>query len=153
MIARAIQRNVHVSPRKAVLCCRLIKDKPIEEALKILENQPQKTAKYLLKLLLSAAANAVNNHAMSGDKLYVFSSRANTGRVLKRTMPRAKGRSDLIRKRCSHLEIYLSDDKKEREKMNKYLLKPRAHQHKYKSAEKAKSVEIKPKLIQRKNKE
>ncbi|AEW45933.1 50S ribosomal protein L22 [Mycoplasma haemocanis str. Illinois] len=147
MIARAIQRNVHVSSKKAVLCCRLIRNKSYMEAIRILDNQPQKTAKFLKKLLMSAAANAVNNHAMSGDKLYVFSSSANQGRTLKRTIPRAKGRADLIRKRFSHLEICLSDDKDERKKLNVYLLKPRAHQHKYKPKLVDRSVEIKPKSI------
>ncbi|CBY93465.1 ribosomal protein L22 [Mycoplasma haemofelis str. Langford 1] len=150
MIARAIQRNVHVSSKKAILCCRLIRNKSYMEALRILDNQPQKTAKYLKKLLMSAAANAVNNHAMSGDRLYVFSSSANQGRTLKRTIPRAKGRADLIRKRFSHLEICLSDDKDERKKLNAYLLRPRAHQHKYKPKLADRSVEIKPKSIMQK---
>lgn len=154
MIARAIQRNVHVSPKKATLCCRLIRNKPMEVALRILDNQPQKTAKYLKKLLLSAAANAVNNHAMMGNKLYVFSSVANKGRTLKRTLTRAKGRADLIRKRFSHLEVCVSDDPKEREKMNSYILKPIAHRKKYLKPENSdKSLEVMPKVIAKKKRE
>ncbi|GCE63972.1 50S ribosomal protein L22 [Candidatus Mycoplasma haematohominis] len=154
MLAKAIQRNVHVSSKKANLCCRLIRNKSVEQALKILENQPHKTAKYLSKLLIAACANAVHNHAMSGRDLYVFSSIANQGRTLKRTMPRARGRADLMRKRFSHLEVWVSDDPQEKEKRNAIFLKPRAHQSKYrKSLDKNTSIEIMPKLIAKKQRE
>lgn len=152
MIARAIQRNVNVSARKANLCCRLIRNRPFVQALRILDNQPNKSAKFLRKLLLSAASNAVNNHAMSGSKLYVFSSVANQGVTLKRTLTRAKGRADLLRKRFSHLEVCLSDDLQERQKLNKILLKPRAHRQK-KSEISKEDREIKPKIISKKQKE
>lgn len=154
MLARAIQRNVHVSPKKANLCCRLIRNKPVNEALKILEHQPHKTAKYLLKLLTAACANAVNNHSMSGRNLYVYESLAQQGRILKRTMIRARGRADLMRKRFSHLEIWVSDDAEERQKRNKIFLKPRAHQWKCRGKiTDAGPMEIVPKLINRKNRE
>lgn len=149
-----MQRNVHVSPKKANLCCRLIRNKPVNEALKILEHQPHKTAKYLLKLLTSACANAVNNHAMAGRDLYVYESIAQQGRILKRTMVRARGRADLMRKRFSHLEVWVSDDPLERKKRNVVLLKPRAHQWKYRGSLMDKgSVEIVPKLINKKHRE
>lgn len=154
MLAKAVQRNIHVSSKKANLCCRLIRNKPVEQAIKILENQPNKTAKYLSKLLISACANAVNNHAMSGRNLYVFNSVANQGKTLKRTMPRARGRADLMRKRFSHLEVWVSDDPKEKEKRNAILLKPRAHQSRYrKSLDKQTSIKIMPKLIAKKQRE
>lgn len=153
MLARAIQRNVHVSPKKANLCCRLIRNKPVNEALKILEHQPHKTAKFLLKLLGSACANAVNNHAMVGKNLYVYESISQQGRILKRTMPRARGRADLMRKRFSHLEVWVSDDPMERQNRNAIFLKPRAHQWKYKNkVAEGGAVEIMPKLIAKKQK-
>lgn len=154
MLARAIQRNVHVSAKKANLCCRLIRNKPVAQAFIILENQPHKTAKFLSKLLKAAFENARNNHAMPGENLYVYSCVANQGRTLKRTMPRARGRADLMRKRFSHLEIWVSDDPKERENRNALLLKPRALQGKYRKALNKKGMmEIMPKLITKKQRE
>lgn len=116
MQAKASQANIHVSPRKAKLVCDLIKNKPVTEALTILENTHKKTAVFLKKLLHQAIANATNNHAMQADKLYVYTVVANQGSTLKRTMPRAKGSADLIRKRHTHLKIVLSDDQNERKK-------------------------------------
>jgi len=114
MTTRAIERDVHVSSRKANLVCALIRGKKVSQALTILQHCNKKTAKVLIKLLSSAIANATNNHSMDGSKLYVYSCVANQGRTIKRAMPRAKGSSNMIRKRHSHLEIVLSDNVNER---------------------------------------
>lgn len=116
MKARAIQKNIHLSPRKAKLVCDLIRNKNVKEALNILAHTPKKAAPIILKLLNSAIANATNNHALSADKLYIYHIVANQGSTLKRTSPRAKGSADLIRKRHCHIEIVLSDDVNERQK-------------------------------------
>ncbi|GHU26419.1 50S ribosomal protein L22 [Bacilli bacterium] len=116
MKARAIQKNVHVSSRKANLICDLIRYKSVKEALVILDNAEKKTAGIIKKLLNSAAANATNNHQMNGDKLYIYFVTANQGSTIKRSLPRAKGSANMIRKRHSHLVIELSDDPKQREK-------------------------------------
>jgi len=115
MTTRAIVRDVHVSSRKANLVCALIRGKKATEALVILQHCSQKTARVLEKLLASAMANATNNHSMNGNNLYVYGCVANQGRTIKRAMPRAKGSSNMIRKRHSHLEIVLSDNRNERQ--------------------------------------
>ncbi len=116
MKARAIQRNIHLSPRKAKLVCDLIRNKKVTDALVMLEQVHKKAAPIISKLLSSAMANATNNHAMSAEKLYIYHIVANQGSTLKRTSPRAKGSADLIRKRHCHIEIILSDDVNERKK-------------------------------------
>lgn len=130
MIAKAHQNNVRVSAKKAKLVCDLVRHKSVADAFKILQLTPQKSAKLLFKLLSSAVANAVNNHGMDGEKLYVFHVVANQGRTYKKVMPRAKGRSDLMRKRTTNFVVQVSDDCNERKHLNVKLLKPRAHQHK-----------------------
>lgn len=115
MKARAIQRDIHLSPRKAKLVCDLIRGKKVNDALTVLEYTNKKAAPIIRKLLQSAIANATNNHAMDGMKLYVYHIVANKGRTLKRTNPRAKGSADLIRKRHTHIEIIVSDDLNERQ--------------------------------------
>lgn len=114
MKARAIQKNIHLSPRKAKLVCDLIRNKKVTDALIILEHTNKKAAPIISKLLNSAIANATNNHAMNAEKLYVYHIVANQGSTLKRTSPRAKGSADLIRKRHTHIEIIVSDDENER---------------------------------------
>lgn len=125
MTTTAITRNVHVSSRKANLVCRLIRGKKVAQALIILQNCHKKTAYILSKLLGSAIANAINNHAMNGDVLYVYSCVANQGRTIKRVMPRAKGSSNMIRKRHSHLVITLSDDPNQKPLIKKNKSKPK----------------------------
>lgn len=153
MIAKAHQNNVRVSAKKAKLVCDLIRHKKVADAFKILQVTPQKSAKLLFKLLSSAVANAVNNHSMNGESLYVFHAVANQGRTFKKTLPRAKGRSDLLRKRTTNFVIQVSDDLNERKKMNFKLLKPRAHQHKVKVVENPKakqSIAVETKVIDNK---
>lgn len=114
MKSRVIQKNVNVSHRKAKLVVDLIRNKNVNEAIRILDNTNKKSAPILKKLLLSAIANSTNNHSMNAANLYVYEIFANQGPTLKRTLPRAKGSADRIFKRTTHLEIILSDDKTER---------------------------------------
>lgn len=127
MISKAIQRNIHISSRKAGLICDLIRMKRVDYAIAQLENIDHKASQITLKLLKSAIANATNNHRMNAAKLYILSIVANQGPTLKRVLPRAKGSANTIRKRSTHLEIILSDDEKDRlmqkesyKKHNKY---------------------------------
>ncbi|MCQ2957226.1 MAG: 50S ribosomal protein L22 [Mycoplasmoidaceae bacterium] len=143
MTTSARIENVHVSPRKAGLVCALIRGKKVSQALVILQNCPQKTARVLEKLLASAIANATNNHSMNGDKLYVYSCVANTGRTIKRAMPRAKGSSNMIRKRHSHLVIVLSDNANEKQMALKAIKAKKTNKVK-KPAKPASKPEAKP---------
>ncbi len=143
MTTSAKIENVHVSPRKAGLVCALIRGKKVSQALVILQNCPQKTARILEKLLASAIANATNNHSMNGDRLYVYSCVANTGRTIKRAMPRAKGSSNMIRKRHSHLVIVLSDNANEKQMALKAIKAKKQHKVK-KAAKPSTKPEAKP---------
>lgn len=142
MVNKVIQRNIHISHRKAQLVCDLIRNKPIKEATVILKNTDKKFAPICLKLLNSAIANATNNHAMNAEKLYVYNIFANQGPTWKRTMPRARGSADIIFKRTTHLEIHLSDNPNER-KLELDARKKRPAK-KTKTTEKEKPVAKKP---------
>lgn len=129
MKARAIQKYIHISSQKAKLVVDLIRNKPVKEAVSILEFTNKKAAIIVLKLLNQAISNAINNHAMDGSKLYVYHIVANQAPTLKRTNPRARGSADLLKKRYSHIEIILSDDLNERKKdidKQKEIIKKRA---------------------------
>lgn len=128
MISKAIQRNIHISPRKAGLVCDAVRFKKVNHAIAQLENIDHKAALIILKLLKSAIANATNNNRMNASKLYILSIVANEGPTMKRVLPRAKGSANSIRKRTTHLEIIISDDEKDRllqkesyKKHNKYV--------------------------------
>lgn len=110
------QKGIHLSASKANLVCDLVRGMKVAQALIVLQNTPKKAARYIYKLLLQAQANATNNHAMLGDRLYIYQITANEGKTLNRVIPRAKGSSSPIRKRFVILQITLSDDPLQKQK-------------------------------------
>ena len=60
MEARAILRYARISPRKVSIVMDLIRNKPLDEALAILQYTPKAACEPLLKLVNSAAANAAS---------------------------------------------------------------------------------------------
>jgi len=107
--AKAVLRYARISPRKVKIVIDLIRNKSVAEAIGIINNTPKAASEYLIKLLNSAVANAVNNNGMDPEKLYVAETYANAGPILKRIMPRAQGRAFRIRKRTSHITIVLKE--------------------------------------------
>jgi large subunit ribosomal protein L22 len=101
--AKAIAYNVKVTPRKAKLVVDLVKGKTVNEALAILSNVNRKAVSDVVKVIKSAAANAVKNHQMTEAFLYVAELAANEGKRDKRFMPRGKGSASQIIKRKTHL--------------------------------------------------
>ena len=109
MEAKAIARYVRSSPRKVRLVVDLIRGKSLEEARNILRYTNKRGAYFVAKVLESAAANAVNNHDMLEDRLYVKAAYVDEGPALKRVLPRARGRADIIKKRTSHITVILGE--------------------------------------------
>ena len=78
------------------------------------------------KLLLSAIANAENNFKIGKERLQVSAVEVGKAFVLKRSMPRGRGRMTRIEKRYSNLKIVLSekvDNKKDSKKTLKKVVK------------------------------
>ena len=96
MEARAILRYARISPRKVSIVMDLIRNKPLDEALAILQYTPKAACEPLLKLVNSAAANAENNFNMDRNNLYVAECYVCPGPTLKRIRPRAKGSASCI---------------------------------------------------------
>ena len=109
MEARAIVRNVRMTPRKIKLICDLIRGKDAGEAMAIIMNTPKAACEPMEKLLKSAVANAENNFEMDPDNLYVAEAYATAGPILKRGRPRAQGRMYRINKRTSHITIVVAE--------------------------------------------
>lgn len=109
MEARAVTRQVRISPRKARLVANLIRDKGAEEALSILAFAPKKAARLLTKTLKSAIANAADTQHVDVDKLYVKRVYIDGGMMWKRSIPRAHGRATPIRKRTSHFTVVVDE--------------------------------------------
>lgn len=107
--AKASVTNVGVTPRKARLVIDLVRGKTVAEAQAILKNVNKAASPIVLKLINSAAANAVNNHGMNQEKLFVKEIYANEGLKMKRFMPRAKGRASGLVKKTSHINVVVAE--------------------------------------------
>jgi large subunit ribosomal protein L22 len=121
MEARAIQRHIGIPATKVRQVIDLIRGKSVEEALAILQYLPRRAAGIVEKTLRSAVANATrqdDEEEVSGppvdvEDLFVSRIHADQGRTLKRLRPRARGSTDRILKRQSHVTIIVSDGRDE----------------------------------------
>ena len=109
MEAKAVARYVRIAPSKARQVTKLIKGKSLDEALTILRFTPKRASRIVEKVVRSAAANAENNHNMDVRALYVKNTYVDQGPMMKRFLPRARGRADRIRKRTSHITVVLEE--------------------------------------------
>lgn len=109
MEARAVARYVRISPRKVRLVLDTIRGKNVNDALAILKFTPNRAAGIIEKVLKSAIANAENNNGMDRDNLYIAKAVADQGPMLKRLLPRAMGRSNIIRKKTSHITVIVKE--------------------------------------------
>ena len=117
MQARAIQRDIGIPATKVRQLLDLIRGKSVGEALSILQYSPRRAAGIIEKTLRSAISNAsrqddddvATSRAVDVDSLFVSSVMADQGRTLKRMKTRARGTSNRIDKRQSHVTIIVSD--------------------------------------------
>jgi len=109
MESRAVLRHVRIAPRKARLVVDMVRGKPIEEALSVLDFTPKKAARLIAKTVRSAVANAEDTQHVDVDKLVVKSAFVDDGPLTWRWRPRAHGRATGIRKRTSHITIVVDE--------------------------------------------
>ena len=106
--ARAVAKYIRMSPRKARLVIDVIKGKRVSEALAMLRFIPNQAADHIMKVLVSAAANANDGWGAGVEDLKVQNILADGGPSLKRVRARAQGRAYRILKRTSHLTVILT---------------------------------------------
>ena len=108
MEAKAIAKGLRVSPIKARLVVDMIRGKNANEALTILNNVHNKSAKLTKKVLDSAIANAVNNNGAEAATLYVKEARVDAGPVMKRHMFDSRSHIGHKDHRTSHINIVVA---------------------------------------------
>ena len=108
---KAVLKTVRIAPRKTRLIIDLIRGKNVAEARAILANQPQRAARVIEKVLNSCVANAVNNHEMEEEKLYVKACYVDESIVMKRAKMDSRGHVGRNDHKTSHITIIVSNDK------------------------------------------
>lgn len=101
--------GARISAQKARLVADQVRGMKVDKALNVLQFSPKKAARIVKKVLESAIANAENNDGADVDELKVSTIFVDEGLVMKRIMPRAKGRADRISKQTCHITIKVSD--------------------------------------------
>jgi len=112
MESRAIFKYARCTPRKARRVVDLIRGRKAGEALISLRFMPWRGAKYVAKVLRSAMANAEQKNAKDPENMRITKIQVDDGPTMKRMLPRAMGRANVIKKRMSHITVELSDENK-----------------------------------------
>jgi large subunit ribosomal protein L22 len=107
--AKAQALSLRVSPRKLNLVAAMIRGQSAETALTTLAFSRRRIARDVRKVLQAAIANAENNHQLDVDRLFVAEATVGKSFVLKRWMPRARGRVGSIQKPFSHLTVVVRE--------------------------------------------
>ena len=109
MEVRAIAKYVRVQPRKVRIVADEIRGKSALQSAALLRYHPSKGAFMLRKVLLSAIANAQENHNVSPEELRIQTIMVDEGPRLKRMQARAMGRGNRIVKKTSHITVVVED--------------------------------------------
>jgi large subunit ribosomal protein L22 len=111
MEAKAISKNIRISPQKVRQVINVVRGMNVERALNQLHFTNKKACGPVEKAIRSAVANLFeieDNKSLMVSDLYVKTIFADEGFVLKRIRPRAMGRAARINKRSSHLTVVIS---------------------------------------------
>ncbi len=111
MEVHATARQLSISIKKLGLIAAAIRGQTVEEALSTLRFHPSPWARQVAKVVGSAAANAENNYQMDPEDLRITKVYVGEGVALKRFFPRARGRVNRIRKRHSHITVFVNDER------------------------------------------
>jgi large subunit ribosomal protein L22 len=107
--AMAMARMLRVSPQKLNLVAQMIRGMTAEDALNQLQFSKKAIARDVKKVLMSAVANAENNHHLDVDSLVVSEASVGKSMVMKRFKPRARGRAGRIEKPFSRIRIVVEE--------------------------------------------
>jgi large subunit ribosomal protein L22 len=103
--AKAIAKNIRVSPQKLNLVAQMIRGKKVQAAIADLEFSRKRIAEHVRKCVISAVANAENNHGLDVDDLIVAEAHVGKNMVLKRFHARGRGKASSVMRPFSQLTV------------------------------------------------
>jgi len=107
--ALAVATQIRGSAQKLNLVAALIRNKPVGDAMNILQFSTKAMAIDARKVLASAIANAENNHNLDVDALVVAEASVGKSITMKRFATRGRGKSTRILKPFSRLRIVVRE--------------------------------------------
>ena len=112
--AQAVVRSLRVSPQKLNLVAGMIRGKKVDKALAELEFSTKRIAVDVRKCVLSAVANAENNHSLGVNDLVVAEAYVGKNLTLKRFHARGRGRGASILKPFAQLTVVVRQVEEEK---------------------------------------
>jgi large subunit ribosomal protein L22 len=107
--ARAVVRNLRVSPQKLNLVAQLIRGKKVDVALADLAFSRKRIAQDVRKCVVSAVANAENNHSLDVNDLVVSQAYVGKNLVMRRFHARGRGKMSPIEKPFAQLTVVVKE--------------------------------------------
>jgi large subunit ribosomal protein L22 len=107
--ARAVVRNLRVSPQKLNLVAQMIRGKKVETALADLQFSRKRIAQDVRKCVMSAVANAENNHSLDVNDLVVAQAHVGKNIVMRRFHARGRGKMSPIEKPFAQLTVVVRE--------------------------------------------
>jgi len=104
----ARHRYAPMSARKARLIVDMVRGLEVQEALDLLQFQPQRAAYLTRQVLNSALANA-DEQSAEVENLVITEARVDEGPATKRVWTRGRGRADILKHRTCHITITLDE--------------------------------------------
>lgn len=109
MEVRAVAKYVKVQPRKVRIVADELRGRPAQQMADVLRFHPSKGAFHLRKVLVSAIANAQENHGVSPEALRISTIMVDEGPKMKRLIARSMGRANRILKKTSHITVVVEE--------------------------------------------
>lgn len=110
MKVKVVAKDIGMPSRKVRRFVDMVRGKKVEEALVTLRFMTSPAARAVAKAVMSAAANAENNHQTPMASLRIVAIQADEGRTLKRFRPQSRGRISPILKRSSHVTVLVEEE-------------------------------------------
>jgi large subunit ribosomal protein L22 len=104
-VVQASHRFARISASKVRPFADLIRGMTVQEGLNALRYHPNRGARFLEKVLKSAAANAEDRGARNIERLTIADARADGGPMFKRIRPQSRGMAFTIRRRFAHIHV------------------------------------------------
>lgn len=99
--------RVRLSVQKARMIVNLIRGKFVKYAIQILTFNLKKSSLIIKKFLKTAIANAKHNFKINVNNFIIKKIYVEKGKIFKRFIARAKGKSDNISKQSCHIYLIL----------------------------------------------
>jgi large subunit ribosomal protein L22 len=106
---KAVAKNTGLSAIKVRPLADMVRGKSVDEALNLLQYTRTPKAKYLAKVVKSAAANAENNFQLEPADLRIVKISVDVAPSLRRYRPRSRGRASPIRRHSSHITVVVAE--------------------------------------------